>query len=527
MNPSKHNTLENNIRLFARQSPQKVAIQGERDDCGIDRHLTYQQLLIEVDRLSSSLNLSEKEAKSFAIIMDNHPAWAVLDLALMFNKQCSIPLPLFFSSEQIKHALSDAGVNFLILENVMDFLQQADFRQLLEEHFSDPIELNIANKQFYCYKSKAQYSVHNKAHKNIQKITYTSGTTAAPKGVMLSESSILEKIQVLAEACGANEDDIALSILPLSTLLENFAGFYVPLYCGAQITLLSAKEIGLSGSSQINSRQLMSTIEKVQPTVFIIIPQLLLLLINLVKSGFQLPACTRFIAMGGAPVSKNLLLLAQQLNIPVFEGYGLSEAASVVSVNTLLSNQIGSVGKVLSSHQIKISHEGEILLKNNLFHGYLNEEINNPGAYYATGDIGHIDDEAYLFITGRIQNVINTSYGRNISPEWIEKELEAITFISQALIYGHGKPFLVALIVLREIAGMNHDQISEQLNDSLENLNSKLPDYARIAHHIIVETPFTVKNQQLTGTGRPRRKVIYKIYENNLNLLYHQFGEYV
>ena len=534
------NLLEQKIRDFAKQKPQKTAIQGETS--GHQKlNLSYQQLVTEIETLSSVFGLDDKSAEpqqqSFAIIMDNHPAWAVLDLSLFFQQQCAVPLPKFFSNEQLKHALLDARVNHLIIGIDEDSLLLKKLLFDLSDVLKHRSTISIAGKDFYwfrvdnssAYTHLPQSHSHSHSHSitvsnTIRKITYTSGTTAQPKGVMLSEQAILSKVVSLADACEAGEADIALSILPLSTLLENIGGLYVPLFCGARVSLLAPERIGISGSSQINSQQLMNTLNNYKPTVFIIIPQLLLLLINLVKKGWKLPDSIRFIAMGGAPVSKNLLQLAQQLKIPVYEGYGLSEAASVVAVNKPGHNRLGSVGRVLNSHQVKISPEGEILIKQQLFSGYLGETENKSieHEFYATGDIGKIDEDGFIYVTGRRKNVVNTSYGRNISPEWIEKELEAMPMIAQCLIYGHAKPYLVAILVLRQRSDKESgkEDMRQNVHASLEQLNTHLPDYARVVDFILTDTPFSIQNKQLTGTGRPRREVIYKAYQNELDQCY-------
>ncbi|MDX2505629.1 MAG: AMP-binding protein [Gammaproteobacteria bacterium] len=519
------NLLEQKIREFACQQSQKIAVQG--DNITLD----YQGLVTEIETLSSIPGfLSAQKYHSYAIIMDNHPAWAVLDLALMFNKQCAVPLPKFFSIEQLKHSLIDSQVEHLIIDEsqlTSQLIKQLD--QVILGHES----LQIAGKKLSWYRLDKTLSHLKSDNPPVAKITYTSGTTDKPKGVLLSEDTIITKVVSLASASEANENDIALSILPLSTLLENIGGLYVPLFCGATVTLLSPQRIGISGSSQIDPQKILHTIQNYKPTAFIIIPQLLQLLIKAVQDGHKLPDSIRFIAMGGAPVSRHLLDIASQLEIPVFEGYGLSEAASVVAVNNPSTNRLGSVGKVLDSHQLKISEEGEIYVKNHLFSGYLGQKGSVPEAFYSTGDIGKLDDEGFLYITGRKKNIINTSYGRNISPEWIEKELEAIPQIAQCLVYGHGKPYLVALLVLRDVVetGSGSDKQSldslnaESIPAALKKLNAQLPDYARVIDFIVTDKPFNIQNNQLTGTGRPRRAVIYQAYQDRLEQCYAQVND--
>jgi len=506
------NPLAKKIREYAITHPGKPAIEGEHIQ------LDYRQLLNEIEALSSTLGFPASSdtpdmPQTFAVIMDNHPAWAVLDLSLFFSHQCAIPLPEFFSLEQLKHALRDSTADFLILDDT-------ELNQQLAAEIKDTIEsqesIIIAAKKFTLF--RLRNNANRQAGNGIAKITYTSGTTDHPKGVMLSEDTIMVKVAALAKASEANADDRSLCILPLSTLLENIGGLYIPLYCGATIILLSPETTGLSGSSQVDHEKLIGTILKYKPTAFIIIPQLLLLFIKLIQSGLKLPSSLRFIAMGGAPVSRQLLDRAQQLEIPVYEGYGLSEAASVVAVNNPSQHRSGSVGKVLDSHEVKISDDGEVLVKKALFAGYQGQQPVSSHEFYATGDIGKLDDDGYLYITGRKKNVINTSYGRNISPEWLEKELETMPEIVQGVIYGHAKPYLVAILVLRN----NTEAAIIRLGEALQSLNEQLPDYARIKDFIVSEVPFSVSNHLLTGTGRPRRLQIYKAFEAQLEQLYEQ-----
>ena len=518
------NLLEQKIREYAIQQPHTLAIEGD------DSQLDYQSLLDEIETTCSTLGFpgssdTSQSSHTFAVIMDNHPAWAVLDLCLLFNHQCAIPLPRFFSFEQLRHAVTDSGVEYLILDPSET---NRELMQTLKDHVQSHENIEIAGKALDFYRLNVPADAVNSDHyqeqdgrlsdsqQPIVKITYTSGTTDRPKGVMLSEDTIMSKVESLSRASEANSDDRSLCILPLSTLLENIGGLYVPLYCGASIILLSPQSTGLSGSSQIDHEQLILVILKYRPTAFIIIPQLLLLLIRLVQSGIQLPDSLRFIAMGGAPVSRQLLELAAQLKIPVFEGYGLSEAASVVAVNNPTHHRLGSVGKILDSHNVTISDDGEILVKQQLFSGYLGQPAVNSDEFYATGDIGRLDEDGYLYVTGRKKNVINTSFGRNISPEWLEKELETIPSIAQCVVYGHGRPFLVAIVVLRN----SSEQGISHLRQALELLNSQLPDYARIKDFIVAQEPFTVNSELLTGTGRPRRLQIYQTYNKQLERCY-------
>lgn len=506
------NQLEEKIREFAEKTPEKMAIQGDTIT------LSYQQLLNEIDEASLALDLNAADKQyTFAILLDNNPAWAVLDLVLLFQQQCSVPLPKFFAMNQLQHALIDSHAEHIIVD---DLPANASLMKALDGLIVSQKELVIAGKQLTwlqldCQSTKTSAKPSSKApQKPISKITYTSGTTNKPKGVLLSEQAIMTKVESLGLASEANQNDVSLSILPLSTLLENIGGLYVPLYCGASVIILSPETTGLTGSSQIKTERLLAVIQTYQPSAFIIIPQLLLLLVNAISKGYQLPKSLRFIAMGGAPVSSQVLDMAEKLQIPVFEGYGLSEAVSVVAVNSPTVHRSGSVGKVLYCHDVKISDSGEILVKGDLFEHYLGDESRVQQSFYATGDIGYFDDDEFLYITGRKKNVINTSFGRNISPEWLEKELEAIPLIAQCVVYGHARPALVAILVLRQTV------TRQVINQLIAQLNKQLPDYARIRNFILADTAFSVANEQLTGTGRPRREIIYNVYHDQLEQCY-------
>jgi len=524
------NLLEQKLQYYAGQQGEKIALQSDLTPLDQEGGLTYHDFYHVITLMQKELQQLTHDIIQpvVAVLMDNQPAWAVIDLALLFNQQCSVPLPKFFSTEQLLHTLENSEADYLISDDM-------SLAERLNTHIVDQQVIHIMDRTFICYRLSTQKSAQKKSDAKsstdgIVKITYTSGTTGQPKGVMLSEATLMAKVESLADASEANKDDIALSILPLSTLLENIGGLYVPLYCGATVSLVSPQSTGLSGSSQIHVAQLLQTITQYQPTAFIIIPQLLLLFIKAYQEGYKLPDSLRFIAMGGAPVSRHLLILAKQLAIPVFEGYGLSEAASVVAVNNPSAHRIGSVGKVLMNHHLAIvsdksecneddtEQEGEIIIKNALFNGYLGQANYDPDTFYATGDIGYLDNDGFLFITGRKKNIINTSFGRNISPEWLEKELEAIAEIAQCVVYGHAKPYLVALLVLRNSKATMVDK--NKVEKAITQLNNQLPDYARIINYAILNEPFSVKNKQLTGTGRPRRSAIYEYYSAELEQCY-------
>ena len=197
----------------------------------------------------------------------------------------------------------------------------------------------------------------------------------------------------------------------------------------------------------------------------------------------------------------------------MFEGYGLSESASVVALNTPNANKIGSAGKPLPHLKIQFSSENEILVKGANYLAYTTQ-TEEAHEWLATGDIGYLDDDGFLFINGRKKNIFITSFGRNVSPEWVERDLTSAASIAQACVFGEAKPWNVAIITTKPGAA------SSLLAGDIAQINQHLPDYARITKWLLADAPFSVANGQLTPNGRLKRDAIGQMYQDKINALY-------
>jgi long-subunit acyl-CoA synthetase (AMP-forming) len=324
---------------------------------------------------------------------------------------------------------------------------------------------------------------------------------------------MLNVAMAIAAATEVSSADTHLSVLPLATLLENVAGVYATLLAGASCHLLPNHEIGLSGATGLDIKQLLATLKLTQASTAIFTPELLHALVVCIEGREEVSDYLRFLAVGGASVSPDLLERAKKLKIPVYEGYGLSECASVVAVNVPSASKIGTVGKPLPHIKVSFTHEQEIVVNGNAYLGYVGQEQAQLNSVH-TGDIGELDKDGYLMITGRKKNIFITSFGRNVSPEWVERELKITPCIAQAALFGEAKPWNVAVIVPRPTA------TDEQVENAIQILNARLPDYARISRWLRADAPFSTKNQQLTSNGRNRRDVILQHYQNQINALY-------
>jgi long-subunit acyl-CoA synthetase (AMP-forming) len=433
-----------------------------------------------------------------ALQLDNSSLWLKLDKILTNNNAVIIPVPHFFTSQQIQHMVVAAGIDTVIChQDTQDFW--------LEQGFC--FSSLLSNGLILLEKTIKDYPP---LPKGTHKITFTSGTTNEPKGVCLSLKHLEKVGQSLAEVTKGFNVKKHLCLLPLSVLLENMAANYAAKNSDITIITPSLAEMGLTGSSSLDVMKLIEALKKYQPDSIILMPQILKAIVYVCENHeIKLPFL-KFIAVGGAVCSKGLLSKARKLNLPVYEGYGISECGSVISLNTSEKSD-GSVGKILPHQQITLASDGEIIAKGELFLGYLGQKSSQSNQF-ATGDIGRFDEDNNLHIIGRKKNIIINSYGRNISPDWIEAELLSLDEILQVAIYGEAKPFLTAICVSK------HPK--EALNKAINTLNKSLPDYAQIKAIIMAKQPFSIQNQMLTASGKTKHPNIFKHNKTQLEKVY-------
>lgn len=495
------------IARHAAQQPEALALQESATA------LSYAELATEIARMQK--RLMPEAASVIGLAVENSPAWAVIDLAAIAAGVPLVPLPGFFSAEQTIHAISNAGISRLISD------QPIVMENLLETH-----GMAVSARQSYQLAGRwlTQFTLAESGERRLPpgtaKVTYTSGTTGQPKGVCLSLAAIEQVAQSLLQVTEAGIGDRHLSILPLSTLLENIAGLYVPLMAGARCTLLPSQRVGLTGATGLDPQRLLETIQHSQVTTLVLTPELLKALVMLAEAGHELPDSLRFVAVGGATVSHALLDRAAAVGLPVFEGYGLSECCSVVAVNSPKAHLSGSVGKPLPHVLLKFAEDGEILVSGSTMLGYTGAaKAENGNRFWPTGDTGYLDEAGYLYINGRKKNIFITSFGRNVSPEWVESQLAQSPLIAQAALFGEARPWNTAVIVPAAHAG------KEEIDAVINTVNAGLPDYARVRRWVHADAPFSGKNQQLTANFRLRREAIWQAYANRINHLYEESAD--
>ncbi|RMH50370.1 MAG: long-chain acyl-CoA synthetase [Zetaproteobacteria bacterium] len=447
-------------------------------------------------------------ARCVALLCDTTPDCTLLDLALIEQGMAVVPIPPFFSAGQVHHLLTSAAVECVVTDRPEGLRALLDAAQLPYEE--------AAHRDGLCAPLVAfrLSAPARRSARHFDKITFTSGSTGTPKGVCLRNRAILTVARSLVQASAASPADRHLALLPYATLLENIGGIYVPLLAGATVIQPGAAAVGMEGSSGLDARRMGEALIRFAATSCIMVPQMLLGLVGCTEAGMR-PTRLRFAAVGGAPVSPTLLERAAALGLPVYEGYGLSEAASVVAVNTPAANRIGSVGRPLAHVRLRIADDGELWVAGALMEGYLQQDGASCDAdgFWPTGDLASLDDEGFLHLHGRKKQIYITAFGRNIAPEWVERELTIEPAIAQAALFGEGQPCNVAVIVPRDPAGVEA---------AVARANSRLPDYARVHTFVLADAPFTPANGLASPTGAPLRDQIGHRYREALDACFRQ-----
>ncbi|MBX3479005.1 MAG: AMP-binding protein [Caulobacter sp.] len=444
-----------------------------------DQAFTWSALQAEVERTAETLErlaTGKRPDSPVVVRLDNGPAWVIIDLALIRLGWPSLPIPGFFTDDQTSHAIADAGADLLIAPGADGLLLEVGGARLrIQPLVSAPVALPPG----------------------VAKVTYTSGSTGRPKGVCLSQDQMEAVSASLVEVIGADYAGRHLPLLPLAVLLENVAGLYATLIAGGRYHVLPPEDLGLANPFRPDLARLAAVIAGEKASSLILVPELLRALVMVMSfAGARFPDL-RLVAVGGARVSPQLLTQAEGLGLPVFEGYGLSECASVVALNTPAAARAGSVGRPLPHLTVRLSEDGEIIVGPRPFLGYAGGRDHRGEVH--TGDIGAIDPDGFLSISGRRGNLIINAFGRNIAPEWVESELLGQPEIRQVLVFGEAQAELGAIIV-----PLTPDMDEAVIGRAVDRANANLPEYARIGRWRIRQ-PFDAAAGELTGNGRPRR----------------------
>ncbi len=529
------------------------------------KFLTWGEVEIKVKALSDYLKKGLSKGDRCVLLSENRPEWLIADLAIMNAGGVTVPLFTTYSEKDYEYIIKDCEPKICIVSND---IQLQKIKKFVSEKIKilsiDNIRNEIENIEsiFLRYEKKESLETRLNFNQEIHRedlacIIYTSGTTGNPKGVMLSHGGILsncEGAQEILKTLVKKDKPVFLTWLPLSHSYEHTVQ-YVQISLGAKVFYAESLEKLLSNMS-IAKPTIMTAVPRFYQNLFIkisnnflkqkglkkkLIENTILLgtktlknerlnfkqkIINFIcevtvrkKIKKQFGGKLKAFVSGGGALDQKIGEFLNSIGLPTLQGYGLTETSPVVSCNIPGKIQIETVGPPFKTNQVKIAHDGEVLVKGeNVMLGYWNmkKETKNIiiDGWLHTGDIGEITKDGNLKITDRKKEIIVNLGGDNISPSKIENLLCLNEKIKQSYVYGDKKTYLVALIVSESLENKNEIEIY------LEKLNKDLSLVEKVKKFKLIDKEFTIENGMLTPTLKLKRKKILEKYKEDLEKLY-------
>jgi long-chain acyl-CoA synthetase len=569
-------------------------------EAGVWKTRTWREVGETVRELATGLlALGRTKDEAVGILSASRAEWVQADFAI-FSAGCrTIPIYPTYPPDLIQYIVNDAGVKTLFVEDAgqlakvlevqgkMDGLEQIVVIQGYSGEPSSQIMSwdglrRLGRDNVERLKSDLAGRVAAARPEDIATIVYTSGTTGPPKGVVQTHGNHMATLDSASKMAGIQDGDTHLLFLPLAhsfARLESFIGVHRGLTTAFAENIDKLREnlpevkphficsvprvfekvyAGVIAKAEAGSavkRKIFHwavdvgrEVSKLQQVRKAVPPGLAFkhrLAHKLVFSKLHeaLGGRLRFAVSGGAPLSKEIAEFFHAAGILILEGYGLTETCPSLTFNRLDNFRFGSVGQAQPGIEIRIAPDGEILGRGaNIAKGYFKKpeataEVFLPDGWFATGDIGRLDGDGFLYITDRKKDLIVTAGGMNIAPQNIENLLKGDPFISQAMVHGDKRPYPVALITLnpeeltkfataegildREPASLaKNPKVVERVSRIVEERNDELQSYAKIKKFSILPADFTVENGLLTPTLKVKRKLITEKYRETIDSLY-------
>lgn len=477
----------------------------------ISRNEAYEQ----IHRLVDLMKQNVPNAKPTVGFCFESPAnWILTVIATQIAGAVAVPIPNEFTSVQISSFIPNLDFAFTDSRKIA-----ARFSFIFGPNSKiEAIELN--GLALHMVVGTAMQSSHLSLPTNAVGVIHTSGSTDNPKGVVISEEGLSNVVRSMSERLASIGNVRYTSILPMSLLLEQILGIYIPLFTQGTVAVLPSTTPCYTGT-QSDLEPYLATIRESRANFSMVPPSFLAELVkrstaNSISSRDQLGADLQVLATGGAPIEHTTLRSLLESGIEVFQGYGLSENTSVVAWTYPGPNSIGSVGRPLNHNEVRIN-DGKIEVKgSSVFLGYVSRGDfslrNEP--WLKTGDNGFFDNDGCLHVTGRDSNLIVLSSGRNVSPEWVEGKFKSIPGVKDVLLVGHGRPFLSALILNNK--GSESNEVLGAVQRCANEINEELPEFSRVLAFRAL--PFD--DSYYSVSGRVLRKQVMDTHKEIVDEIY-------
>jgi long-chain acyl-CoA synthetase len=563
--------------------------------------ISSDEMLARIRRIAAGFySLGLRPGDRIALLSDSRPEWTLTDGGCLFVGAVDVPIYPTLTPPQVRYILKDSGSRVLVISNHRKFLElkgvlkecpaleQVIFLDAADVDPSEGITLAELEQQGQTLEAEQPHLIDELSHRitpdQLATIIYTSGTTGEPKGVMLTHSNLVSNLIDTARNLTFDDDDTALSVLPLSHIFERQA-MYMYLYQGMAVYYAESLEtIGanlrevrptilvgvprifekiydrikervaakgrinmalLSWAVSVGKAQARFQVEKKQAPWTLTLKHKLATKLVFSKWQEAFGGRIRLLVSGGAALPEELGYIYLGAGIPIIQGYGLTETSPVITTGRVEDNRIGSVGKPIPRVEVRIAADGEIETRGpNVMRGYYNKPEETRAVFtldgwFKTGDIGTIDDDGFLRITDRKKELFKTSGGKYISPQPIEQMIKGSRFVSQVVLIGDGRKFPAALIVpnwqqiesYAQLKGIKvesraklcrNERIVDLFQRQIAGLTPDLAQYERVKKVGLLENEFTIEGGELTPTLKVKRRVIDEKYRSLIDQIYEE-----
>lgn len=588
---AKHHVVHR-FREVAGEVPERTAtrIREGEDWCS----QTYAELRARVDRVAQGLiDRGIAAGDRVGLFANNRPEWSEVDLGCGTARAVLVPLYATSTPEQIAHIVSDSGMGLIIVGGASEAERVLAARELAEmppivvmDDWADrPDDVTRYDDLLADVTPAVDERFAECSEDDLSAIVYTSGTTGAPKGAMLTHLALTEQSDALEEFFDFPSTESSLCFLPLSHALER-----------AWTTVLLTH--GCMNTYVANPRTVAEQMVLAQATMMVSVPRLYETVFTTVHQKVQASAAKRAIftwalkvgrhnqyayrsgrkpgpmlslqraiadklvykavreamggpksvmACGGAPLRPEIDEFFSAVGMPVRVGYGLTEASPLVTFNAPTEFKLGTVGRVMAGGELRIAEHGEILYRGpNLMRGYWNQpeataETIDEDGWLHTGDVGYIDNEGFLTITDRLKDIIVTAGGKNVAPQPIEGLILADPLFEHAVLIGDTRPFVTLLVKPSEAAveelakrfewpgelkdWLASSELLTELKSRVEQLTEKLPTQERPKETEVLSDEFTMDNGLLTPTLKVRRREVEARFKERIDKMYERLEQ--
>ena len=588
-------TLTSIVTEFPKRTTAKAAIKFKRDHKW--QEWSWQDYFQEIETVALGLaKLGVKQGSTVAIMSNTRPEWSTTDLAVLGLGAIVVPIYQNNTADDVEYILNNSETTVLFIEgkeliptwlNIKDKCSKIS-QVIVFDSFAKTEGLlawNELKELGRVFKAeKADYFVNQCLKVNLEDtatLLYTSGTTGRPKGVVLTHTQLVSEVGEAFPIFGANVEDTSLSFLPYAHVLGRIE-HWGHAYIGFTLAFAESIEKVKANLAEIQPTFIISVpriFEKVYGAIWAqittqplkrkifewalsigqevaelrmtgqVIPLDLLAKhevakrVALNKIPLALGGRLRFAVSGGAPLAKEISSFFHATGVLILEGYGLTETTAAITVNTPFNYKFGSVGRPIGDVELKIAEDGEILVRSKKI---MKEYFKNPTAtkevftdgWFHTGDIGEIGTGGDLKITDRKKDLIKTAGGKYVAPQRLENLLKLNPLISQVLIHGDQKKYVVALITLdklqvEEIAKSKkldykdwteltqNSTVQEVVRQIVAETNAKLASFETIKRFHVLPLEFTVEGGELTPSMKVKRKALDQRFSKEIEALYH------